>query len=248
MSLWLIFTCLESRMGGFAAIGIMCKAPIPGRTKTRLAAVIGAEQAAALSACFLRDIATTIEAIPPQLGRKGYGIYAPQGAEVVLRTILPPTFGLMLQADAEFGNVLQGAVQGLLAAGHDCAMLVNSDGPTLPLSYLVDALDQLRRPGDRMVLGPAADGGYYLIGLRAAHAHLFNAIPWGTDAVARLTLERASEIGLEAVLLPEWYDVDDGESLAWLRQEFAGRSERFRSGGPAPATRAFLGAAAEART
>jgi rSAM/selenodomain-associated transferase 1 len=233
-------------MGRLAAFGIMCKAPVPGRTKTRLAAAIGPEQAAELSACFLRDIAATIEAIPDRVGRKGYGVYAPAGAEAALRTILPPSFGLMLQADAEFGRVLYGAVQGLLAAGHDCVMLVNSDGPTLPVSYLVEAIALLRRPDDRMVLGPAADGGYYLIGLKAAHARLFRDIPWGTDAVARLTLERASEIGLEAVLLPEWYDVDDAESLGWLRQELAGRSERFRRGGPAPATRAFLGAAAEA--
>jgi rSAM/selenodomain-associated transferase 1 len=232
-------------MGGVAAFGIMCKAPHPGRTKTRLAAVIGPERAAALSGCFLRDIAATIEAIPDSLGRKGYGVYAPAGAEHQLRGMLPPSFGLMLQADAEFGNVLYGAVNELLAAGHDCVMLVNSDGPTLPAAFFLEAIELLRRPHDRMVLGPAADGGYYLIGLKVAHRHLFKDIPWGTASVARLTIERASQIALDVALLPEWYDVDDAQSLGWLQQELAGRSDRFRGGSPAPATRAFLDATEE---
>jgi uncharacterized protein len=229
-----------------AAIGIMCKAPLPGRTKTRLAAVIGPEAAAALSACFLRDVAATIETIPESLACKGYGVYAPAGAEAELRRVLPPSFGMLLQADSEFGNVLYGAARDLLADGHGCVMLVNSDGPTLPVSFYLEAIAALRRPGDRMVLGPTVDGGYYLIGLKAAHRRLFTDIPWGTEAVARLTMERAAEIGLESVRLPEWYDVDDGESLDWLRQELAGRSHRFRGGAPAKATRVFLGTTAEA--
>jgi uncharacterized protein len=95
-----------------------------------------------------------------------------------------------------------------------------------------------------MVLGPASDGGYYLIGLKHPHRHLFTDIRWGTDTVAERTLDRAAEIGLEAVLLPEWYDIDDIETLGWLREELAGRSGRFRNGGDAAATRAYLEAMA----
>jgi uncharacterized protein len=230
-------------MAKSAAIGIMCKAPRPGRTKTRLAATIGMEAAARLSACFLRDVAAAIEAVPESLGCRGYGIYAPAGAEAELREMLPPSFGLLLQADAEFGNVLHGAARDLLAAGHDCVALVNSDSPTLPPAFLTRAIEVLRAAGDRMVLGPASDGGYYLIGLKAAHRHVFTDIPWGTEAVARLTLERASEIGLEAVRLPVWYDIDDAETLGWLRDELAGTSARFQGGGLAAATRAWLAAA-----
>ncbi len=228
------------------AIGIMCKAPRPGSTKTRLAAAIGAQEAATLSACFLRDVAAAIEAVPETFGRRGYGVYAPAGAEAELKQVLPTSFGLLLQADAEFGNVLHGAVRNLLALGHDCVILVNSDSPTLPPSFLVDAVAALRRPGDRMVLGPAIDGGYYLIGLKHAHHHLFTGIPWGTDAVASLTLQRSSEIGLEAVLMPDWYDIDDVETLDVLRDELAGRSTRFLGGGAAEATRAYFSAAVAA--
>jgi glycosyltransferase A (GT-A) superfamily protein (DUF2064 family) len=159
---------------------------------------------------------------------------------------MPRSFGFLLQADAEFGNVLHGAISHLLQVGHDCAILVNSDSPTLPSALLVQATELLRQPGDRLVLGPASDGGYYLIGLKTAHRRLFQEIPWGTDAVGRLTLDRAAEIGLEVRLLPEWYDVDDAQSLAWLRDELDGRSNRFISGGPAAATRSFLAAPAAA--
>jgi rSAM/selenodomain-associated transferase 1 len=228
-----------------AAIGIMCKAPQPGRAKTRLAVRIGAVSAAKLSECFLRDIAAAIDSLPENLGRKGYGVYAPAGTESELRRLFPSSFGLLLQVDAEFGNVLHGAVRQLLIMGHDCVVLVNGDSPTLPPALLAAAVETLRQDGDRMVLGPASDGGYYLIGLKRPHRRLFEEIAWGTDVVAERTLERASEIGLEPVTLPEWYDVDDAETLGWLQSELAGCSARFRNGGAAPATRAYLAQMAE---
>ncbi len=225
-----------------AAIGIMCKAPQAGRTKTRLATTIGAVAAAELFACFLRDVAAAIDAVPVTIGRRGYGVYAPAGTERVLRELLPPQFGLLLQAGNDFGHVLFGAASALLIAGHDCVLLVNGDSPTLPTSFLEQAIDTLRRPGDRLVLGPASDGGYYLIGLKRSHRELFANINWGTETVAQTTLKRAAKICLEATLLPEWYDIDNLETLAWLRDELAGTSARFRNGGPATATREFLAA------
>ena len=233
-------------MTASAAIGIMCKAPLPGRTKTRLAAIIGAEAAAELSACFLRDVAAAIEAVPAAIGRKGYGVYAPAGTEDELRRLLPPSFDLLLQADAQFSNVLHGAMRTLLSRGHDCTLLINGDSPTLPSRLMSEAIASLRRPGDRMVLGPASDGGYYLIGLKRAHRRVFMDIPWGTAAVGRRTLERAAQIDLEVAMLPEWYDVDDAETLGWLREELAGRSSRFHGGSAAPATRAYLAASSVA--
>jgi len=226
-----------------AAIGIICKAPQPGRAKTRLATAIGAVAASELSACFLRDVAAAIEAVPETLGRRGYGVYAPAGVEHIMRQLLPATFGLLLQVGDDLGDVLFGAARDLLIDGHDCVLLVNGDSPTLPARFLEQAVETLREPGDRMVLGPASDGGYYLIGLKRPHRHLFTQIAWGTETVARSTCERAAEIGLATALLPEWYDVDDIETLRWLQDELAGHSTRFRAGGFAPASRAFLKAA-----
>jgi glycosyltransferase A (GT-A) superfamily protein (DUF2064 family) len=101
-------------------------------------------------------------------------------------------------------------------------------------------------PGDRVVLGPAADGGYYLIGLKHPHRAVFTDISWGTASVAGTTLLRAHGAALECALLPEWYDVDDAESYRWLRDELAGRLGRFQGGSPAAATRAFVATAPEA--
>jgi uncharacterized protein len=223
-----------------AAIGIICKAPQPGRAKTRLAMAIGTVAASELSACFLRDVAAAIDAVPESLGRRGYGIYAPVGAEQIMRELLPPTFGLLLHVGADLGDVLFGAARDLLIDGHDCVLLVNGDSPTLPARFLVQAIETLREPGDRVVLGPASDGGYYLIGLKRPHLRLFTEVAWGTETVARSTCERAAEIGLATTLLPEWYDVDDLETLRWLQDELAGKSTRFHAGGFAPASRAFL--------
>ena len=226
-----------------AAIGIMCKAPQPGQAKTRLAKAIGAVAASELSACFLHDVAAAIEAVPETLGRKGNGVYAPAGTEQVLRDLFPATFGLLLQVGANLGEALFGATRDLLLAEHDCVLLVNGDSPTLPSRFLVQAIEALRTPGDRLVLGPASDGGYYLIGLKHPHQRLFAQIEWGTETVFDRTCERAAEVGLATTLLPEWYDIDDVETLAWLRDELAGHSTRFSGGSLASATRAFLAAA-----
>ena len=105
--------CLVMGVGG-AAIGIICKAPQPGRSKTRLAQAIGVAAASELSACFLRDVAAAIEAVPETLGRRGYGVYAPAGTEDIMRQLLPPGFGLLLQAGDDLGHVLIGATRAFL--------------------------------------------------------------------------------------------------------------------------------------
>jgi hypothetical protein len=94
------------------------------------------------------------------------------------------------------------------------------------------------------VLGPAIDGGYYLIGLKRAHRSLFEGIPWSTSRVLSRTVERAGALSLPVSLLPEWYDVDDAETFAILEAELAGCRPAFAvpsaTGGPALATRAFM--------
>jgi glycosyltransferase A (GT-A) superfamily protein (DUF2064 family) len=98
-------------------------------------------------------------------------------------------------------------------------VVLNSDSPTLPTALLVETAEVLARPGDRAVLGPSMDGGYYLLGIKQVHRRLFDDIDWSTDRVARQTLERAGEIGLDVHCLPAWYDVDDCQSLRQLHAE-----------------------------
>jgi uncharacterized protein len=227
-----------------AAIGIICKTPQAGASKTRLAPLVGVEGAAMLAACFLRDVAAAIEGIPAGFGRKGYAVYAPAGSEAALKPLLPDDFGLICRRGASLGEVLLGATEELLGLGHDCVLLVNGDSPTLPSVALADAITALRAQGERVALGPAIDGGYWFIGLKSAHAGLFTDIPWSTPAVFETTLARAQALGLEVAVLPTWYDVDDAESFAILRSELAGEQLSFGLGAvrgtPASATRAFL--------
>jgi hypothetical protein len=109
------------------------------------------------------------------------------------------------------------------------AVVLNSDSPTLPTALLMETAEALARPGDRAVLGPSSDGGYYLLGLKSAHGRLFEDIAWSTERVAEQTLDRAREIGLDVYRLPVWYDIDDIESLRRLRAELSGDdSDRHR--------------------
>lgn len=232
-----------------AAVGIVCKAPRAGASKTRLSPLVGAEFATELSRCFITDIAATIEALPPDIASRGYAVFAPADAEAEIRALLPEGFGAICQHHAAFGEVLSRANSALLAAGHDCVLLVNSDSPTLPSSMLIDAIGRLRKDGDRCVLGPAIDGGYYLIGLKAPHRRIFEDIEWSTSRVREQSLERAVEIGLPVETLPLWYDVDDVESFGWLKSELAGLPPPFldRPGNSPNATRALFDTMLSAR-
>ena len=120
----------------------------------------------------------------------------------------------------------------------------DSHTPPVPGGARAAAVEALAAPGDRTVLGPSEDGGYYLIGVKAAHRRLFEEIDWSTERVGAQTLARAAEIGVDMIELPTWYDVDDGPTLRALCEElFDPESPRARAGGfPAPKTREFLAA------
>ena len=223
------------------AVAIVCKTPAPGKSKTRLSPPLRPEECAAISTCFIKDVTRTIGKLAEADDVTGYALYTPVGSETALQKLLPDGFELMPQCESDFGERLLQGTRDLLNAGHEGAILINSDSPTLPLSILRAAVDAVRRE-DNVVLSPAQDGGYTLIGLSKAHARLFNDIPWSTSEVYPLTLKRAREIGLSVVNVPGWYDVDDEASLRMLEDEFAGRAPAFAAtaGADAPSTRQFL--------
>jgi rSAM/selenodomain-associated transferase 1 len=206
------------------AIGVMAKAPRAGFSKTRLCPPLLSEEAARLSAAFLRDITENIALAARQAPIAGYIAYAPAGAEALFDGHLAAGTGLLL-ADGSplmppdvqgFGKCLLHAIMAMLARGHGSAVVLNSDSPTLPTAVLVRTAAALARPGERIVLGPADDGGYYLLGMKAAHAQLFADIAWSTDSVAATTRLRAAQLGVEVEELPAWYDVDDADALRRL--------------------------------
>jgi uncharacterized protein len=200
----------------------MAKASIPGKTKTRLVPPLTLEEAAAFNTAFLEDVAANITAAATVEPIAGYMAYGPPGSAAFFESTFLHRRGLagLIEAwHADFGDCLFTAIEQVLARGHVSAVVLNSDSPTLPTAFLVETARVLAAPGDRAVLGPSRDGGYYLLGIKARHHRLFEDVAWSTDKVARQTLDRAAEIGLDVHVLPDWYDVDDLESLRTLRRE-----------------------------
>ncbi len=201
---------------------MMIKVPRAGASKTRLVPPLTHEEAAQLSASFLRDTAANIALACVEQEAKGVrgvdavAVYTPRGAEGAFDELLPNNFVLLAQRGDSFGERLFHAASDLLLLGYESCCLIDSDSPTLPRALLTAAVAELSRPGERIVLGPADDGGYYLIGMKRAEPRLFEDIAWSTARVSTQTIQRAQEIKLDVALLPAWYDVDDATTLRRL--------------------------------
>jgi uncharacterized protein len=218
------------------ALAVMTKAPRAGQVKTRLVPPLSLEEAAQLNVCFLRDTATAIARACGMTAR-GVGVYTPVGEEAAYIDILPGEFCLLPQRGDGFGERLALAAADLLQCGFDAVCLIDSDSPTVSSNAYAEAVELLSKPGDRIVLGPSDDGGYYLIGLKRNHGRLFERIDWSTERVLDQTTRRARELNLEVCLLPTGYDVDDAVTLRRLCDELlSDKSEREL----APNTRKFL--------
>ncbi len=228
----------------------MAKAPRAGKVKTRLAPPLTLEQSAALNVCFLRDTTRNIAEVAAAGRAAGLVCYTPLGDEAAFDGLLPEQFALIAQRGDTFGERLRCAAEDILACGFGAVCLIDSDSPTLPTAALRQAVDALNAPGDRIVLGGSEDGGYYLIGLKAAHSAPFERITWSTGSVYAETLDQVRAAGLDLVELPLWYDVDDGTTLEVLRAELL-RGERpvfaVAAGFEALATRKFLQELGEVR-
>ena len=213
-------------------IAFMAKASAPGRAKTRLVPPLTFEEAAVLNTAFLQDVADNVLLAAGDAERHGgiagYAAYGPPGSEDFFRRTLPGGIGLIEAWRQNFGDCLLHTIEQIFARGHASAVVLNSDSPTLPTAFLVETAAALARPGDRAVLGPSSDGGYYLLGLKAVHRHMFETIAWSTEQVAKQTLERAREIGLDVHRLPVWYDVDDIDGLRRLYTELPDRPDAQR--------------------
>ncbi|HKM63020.1 MAG TPA: TIGR04282 family arsenosugar biosynthesis glycosyltransferase [Acidisphaera sp.] len=203
----------------------MAKAPVPGRSKTRLVPPLTPEAAAALSAAFLRDVTENIVLAADEAPLDPWVAYAPAGSEdgfagIVAegtQFVLADGSGDMPPGIEGFGRCLYHAARDLLARGYGGVCLLNSDSPNLPTDILVEMGWQMQ-PG-RIVLGSAADGGYYALGVTEAHPALFAGIDWSTSRVAAQTRAAAGRTGFTRHELPRWFDVDDAPSLRRLLQE-----------------------------
>jgi rSAM/selenodomain-associated transferase 1 len=203
-----------------------------GRVKTRLIGELTPAEAAMLHFAFLEDLLDRL--------RKGSFdlrlAWALDLEEPVPAETFPGVPGVRQEGDG-LGERLFSTLAAAAAEAPSVAAL-GSDHPTLPLAVVHDAFELLEKGAADVVLGPATDGGYYLIGLRAAAVvpRLFDGIPWSTDRVLPETLARCEELGLRVELLPEASDVDTPDDLRRLAARFAAEGNSL----DCPRTRGLL--------
>ncbi len=215
---------------------VFAKEPIPGQVKTRLTPPLPPAVAAALYGAFVEDVAAAVVSAAREGDRRV--LAAPDGPGPVLQAIAGRHgFEAAAQVGADLGARMSNALRAELRRGSDRVVLVGSDSPSiLPamLRQAVAALDD----GVDAVLGPAGDGGYWLVGCARSVPDLFQGIPWSTRDVLATTLDRAKERGISISLLPFWYDVDDVADLRMLHAHLEWSSQAGRS--TAPCTTAAL--------
>jgi rSAM/selenodomain-associated transferase 1 len=192
-----------------AQVIVMAKYPAVGSVKTRLAAQIGAEAACRLYAAFVGDLADRLAATRLPVCWAVWPPEAPFAALVPGQRCIP-------QAGRDLGERLDAAIRACAAVSPLPVIAIGVDAPQLDPARLLEAAAVLADAAD-VVLGPATDGGYYLIGLRMPCAALFEGIDWGSSSVLEATLARAQAAHLRVHLLAETFDVDDTAGLAALR-------------------------------
>ena len=231
-------TGLPTETGEPAVVAIMARAPDGARApKSRLRQAVPAESdRRRLYAAFLKDTVATCRTLPDIAVRVAY---APDGGADGFAPLGVDEADLLTQRGDDLGARERNLFEDLFAAGFARVVIIGSDLPTLPAAHVAEALARLKPA--TVTLGPAADGGYYLIGLTApgpggAVPDLFTDIRWGTSAAFNDTVRAAARAGISVERVPEWYDVDDADGLARLGADIAPSREE----GPAQATARVL--------
>jgi rSAM/selenodomain-associated transferase 1 len=226
------------------ALCIVARLPVAGQTKTRLGARIGYEAAATLYSAFLRDLGARFAAAA---ARESYDLFwyytAPAEwddglAREAFAAAAPAEGQLLRQVGADLGQRLRHAFRALYARGYKRIVVLGSDSPQIPASWVRSAFAALCE--DDVVLGPARDGGYYLLGV-AAEAEppdLFSSVPMSAPDTCARTIERARRQNLSVAYTPRSFDVDEADDLQRLRETLCAAPSRDAD--PAPATLAAL--------
>ncbi len=191
---------------------IFAKNPIPGKVKTRLSPQIAPPDAAELYKAFIADIA--INALQLKCDRVVVA-YTPLDAEPSFHGICEQSINYMPQEGRDLGERMKNAFRCAMDEGSTRTVIIGTDSPTLPVSYIQDAFSALERVP--ITIGPTFDGGYYLIGLSEQNDDIFDGVEWSTSSVFSQTLTRIKTAKKQFYLLPPWYDVDTPNDLEFLQ-------------------------------
>lgn len=181
-------------------VQIFCKPPIAGEVKTRLIPELGEAGALALYEQMLKAVIATTAALPL------VELWTSRGHDYFEQFSRP----VLVQEGADLGEKMANALRHGLE-NYDQVLLIGSDVPPIDTNYLLMAMSSLATHD--VVLGPAADGGYGLVGARGALPDIFDGIAWSTETVCRDTCRHLNRLELNYALLPEVWDVDRPEDL-----------------------------------
>jgi len=195
-------------------LGIFAKQPTPGQVKTRLAAATSREFAAQVADAMLCDTLDRLAVIDAER----WLVFTPNDASPTMGVFAGDRYQLIPQGDGDLGQRLEWFFRARMGDGGNRVVVVGTDSPTLPVDFVVKAFDDLQR--SNVVLGPANDGGYYLIGCTRRVPAAFDGIAWGSSTVLSETIARL-DTATRLVLLPPWYDVDTLEDWQMLKGHVA---------------------------
>lgn len=202
-------------IAGAAVIGLFAKWPRAGAVKTRLAAAASPAWAARVAEACLRDTLAGLR----RLEVRRVIAYAPVDAEAEFSRLADGAFNLAPQSAGDLGDRMSTFIQQQVQAGADRVVLVGADSPTVPLAYFEQAFAELQRAD--VVLGPALDGGYYLVGCGRRIPPIFRGIDWSTGQVLAQTIACLTDPHWRLALLPPWYDIDTCDDWALARAHLA---------------------------
>jgi uncharacterized protein len=211
------------------ALILFAKRPVPGRVKTRLSPPLTLEEAAELYRRMLEDILAKTARLD---GVARFLYYEPDPEAAPFFDRFVPGIAPAPQRGADLGERMATAFGELFAAGYGEVAIIGTDLPDLPVAFIEESFLRLATAGIDAVFGPSEDGGYYLLAMRELHGSLFRDIPWSSEKVLELSLEKGKQAGLGISLLPVWHDVDTAMDLK--------RPELLDEGNGAPLTREFL--------
>ncbi len=186
-------------------LAMFCKYCEPGQVKSRWGAQIGDQKAADLAAAFQRHLAQTFA----RVGHERSLVFTPASRQAEFEQLSDGQWQLVPQSAGDLGDRMGHFMRQRLAH-NERLVLIGSDSPDLPREFVELAFAKLAT--SPVVIGPAEDGGYYLLGASVWIPELFQAIPWSTPQVFQLTCERLAAQQIAYTLLPPWYDIDDQQS------------------------------------
>ena len=224
------------------ALAVMARAPRPGNVKTRIASLT-IEEKASLYRAFITD---TFNRIKNLEGVDMFSFYTPLSGRDEISKVIPYRVSLTPQKGRDLGERLFNVFFSLFKRGYERAAVIGSDSPSLPPEYVQEAFSILEG-SETLVLGPAKDGGYYLVAMdrvsfKRAGKPLFSGIPWSSPMVLKETVKRAKANNIALKLLKQWYDIDTKEDLYLLKDNkdapvssgYLKKIGFFREGGKPP--------------